>query len=312
MVLVGGPVRSPSSAGSSSPQTVSPTVQTTSARPRAHAASSRPPGQQGSLAGVAGPPTMVTDGTRGRPDTSVRIPRRTKPDGRGCKGVPDERAAAPARPRLPATRRRRAPRHNATVEVFDPDDSGFDYDRLVALIPDRIAVRAALPPAAPGGARPARQPGVGRRRPTSTSATTYAAPRCPGRARPTSSASWWPRIVSRPLDRQPAALGDLLRRGARRRPGGAALQDPPGAGRRRRHRRPRPGAARQRTPTVKIARQRRVARRAARRRRPRLLAGALRQRDRAAHRARHGRGTLDAALRNADRVASGAGGSLPR
>ena len=32
-----------------------------------------------------------------------------------------------------------APRHNATVEVFDPEDSGFDYDRLVALISDRIA-----------------------------------------------------------------------------------------------------------------------------------------------------------------------------
>jgi diacylglycerol O-acyltransferase len=31
------------------------------------------------------------------------------------------------------------PRHNATVEVFDPEDSGFDYDRLVALISDRIA-----------------------------------------------------------------------------------------------------------------------------------------------------------------------------
>ena len=32
-----------------------------------------------------------------------------------------------------------APRHNATVEIFDPEDSGFDYDRLVALISDRIA-----------------------------------------------------------------------------------------------------------------------------------------------------------------------------
>jgi diacylglycerol O-acyltransferase len=31
------------------------------------------------------------------------------------------------------------PRHNATVEIFDPEDSGFDYDRLVALISDRIA-----------------------------------------------------------------------------------------------------------------------------------------------------------------------------
>ncbi len=32
-----------------------------------------------------------------------------------------------------------APRHNATVEVFDPEDSGFDYDRLFSLILDRIA-----------------------------------------------------------------------------------------------------------------------------------------------------------------------------
>jgi diacylglycerol O-acyltransferase len=31
------------------------------------------------------------------------------------------------------------PRHNATVEVFDPGDSGFDYDRFVALILDRIS-----------------------------------------------------------------------------------------------------------------------------------------------------------------------------
>ena len=31
------------------------------------------------------------------------------------------------------------PMHNATVEIFDPRDSGFDYDRLVALIGDRIA-----------------------------------------------------------------------------------------------------------------------------------------------------------------------------
>ncbi len=31
-----------------------------------------------------------------------------------------------------------APRHNATVEVFDPGDSNFDYDRFVALILDRI------------------------------------------------------------------------------------------------------------------------------------------------------------------------------
>src|SRR5215212_5374485 len=32
-----------------------------------------------------------------------------------------------------------APRHNATVEIFDPGDSGFDYARLVALVGDRIS-----------------------------------------------------------------------------------------------------------------------------------------------------------------------------
>jgi diacylglycerol O-acyltransferase / wax synthase len=32
-----------------------------------------------------------------------------------------------------------APRHNATIEIFEPGDSGFDYDRLVALILDRIS-----------------------------------------------------------------------------------------------------------------------------------------------------------------------------
>ncbi len=31
------------------------------------------------------------------------------------------------------------PMHNATVEIFDPGDSGFDHDRLVALIDDRIS-----------------------------------------------------------------------------------------------------------------------------------------------------------------------------
>ncbi len=31
------------------------------------------------------------------------------------------------------------PRHNATVEIFDPGASGFDYDRLVDLIQDRIS-----------------------------------------------------------------------------------------------------------------------------------------------------------------------------
>jgi diacylglycerol O-acyltransferase len=31
------------------------------------------------------------------------------------------------------------PRHNATVEVFEPGESGFDYARLVELVADRIS-----------------------------------------------------------------------------------------------------------------------------------------------------------------------------
>src|ERR687897_1002777 len=38
-----------------------------------------------------------------------------------------------------ATESPRTPMHNATVEIFDPGDSGFDYARLVELIADRIA-----------------------------------------------------------------------------------------------------------------------------------------------------------------------------
>lgn len=38
-----------------------------------------------------------------------------------------------------ATESPSTPMHNATLEVFDPGDSGFDYERLVQLIDDRIA-----------------------------------------------------------------------------------------------------------------------------------------------------------------------------
>ena len=31
------------------------------------------------------------------------------------------------------------PKHNATLEIFEPPSGGFDYDRLVDLIADRIA-----------------------------------------------------------------------------------------------------------------------------------------------------------------------------
>ena len=64
---------------------------------------------------------------------------------------------------LLATESPSTPMHNATVEIFEPGESGFDYSRLVELIADRIAFVPALPPAPADGAGPARQPRVGRR-----------------------------------------------------------------------------------------------------------------------------------------------------
>ncbi len=204
-----------------------------------------------------------------------------------------------------------APRHNATVEVFDPGDSpvcggGFDYDRFVALILDRIPFvpryRQRVQ-AVPGHlATPVWVDdehfdiGYHVRR--------SALPR-PGNTEQLRELV--SRIVSRPLDRAPAAVGDLLRRGARRRPGRAALQDPPGARRRRRDRRPRPGAARQ-GPRGEDPRRRRVApapapleRRAAGQRAPRQ------PHRRATRRSTRSGRPSGRQLRTADRLTSGAG-----
>lgn len=38
-----------------------------------------------------------------------------------------------------ATETGSAPRHNATVEIFEPGESGFDHERLLALVSDRIS-----------------------------------------------------------------------------------------------------------------------------------------------------------------------------
>ena len=54
------------------------------------------------------------------------------------------------------------------------------------------------------------------------------------------------RIIARPLDRHPPAVGDVPHRGARGRPVRHPVQVPPGPGRRRRDDRPRPGAPRHR------------------------------------------------------------------
>ena len=97
------------------------------------------------------------------------------------------------------------PMHNATVEIFDPGDSGFDHDRLRRADRGADLLRPPLPAAGcsrcPGGwpTRP------GSTTPTSTSPSTYAAPRCRVRAAWTSCASWSPgscparSTASRPL-----------------------------------------------------------------------------------------------------------------
>ena len=55
------------------------------------------------------------------------------------------------------------PMHNATVEIFDPGTSGFDYDTLVALIADRIAFVPRYRQRVRWVPGPPRQPGLGRR-----------------------------------------------------------------------------------------------------------------------------------------------------
>jgi hypothetical protein len=80
------------------------------------------------------------------------------------------------------------PMHNATLEIFDPADSGFDYDALLAHIDDRIAF-------VPRYRQHVRRVPVASRTRcgsttrSSTSPTTYAVPPCPARARSTSSVS---------------------------------------------------------------------------------------------------------------------------
>ena len=105
-------------------------------------------------------------------------------------------------------------------------------------------VRAALPAAGAVRARPAGQPGLGRRpalRPRLPRTPVRAA--AAGQPRPAARARRPDRLATaRP---EPPAVGGLLRRGARRRPGRGAVEVAPGPGRRRRHRRPRAGAARQ-------------------------------------------------------------------
>ena len=139
----------------------------------------------------------------------------------------------------------RRPCTTPTVEIFEPGRLGLRLRPAARADRGPDLVRAALPAAAPVRARAAGQPGVGRRR-----GLRPHLPRTPLRA----AASGQPRPAPRarrpdrvaPAGPQPSAVGDVLRRGPRGRPGRAAVQVAPGPRRRGRHRRPRPGAARRR------------------------------------------------------------------
>ena len=130
--------------------------------------------------------------------------------------------------------------HVGGVAVFTLPDTGFDYDRLVRLIRRRIALRPALPAAHPLGPGPHREPGLGRRRELRRDL-----PRAPlgpaqaGHRRPAARAG---RPDHEPTARpQPAAVGDVPRRGPRERPLRDPHEDPPRDGRRGQRRRHRAG-----------------------------------------------------------------------
>ena len=159
------------------------------------------------------------------------------------------------------------PMHNATVEMFDPGESGFDHERLVELIADRISFVPRYRQRRAARARPAGQPGVGRRpelRPRLPRTSLRAA--AAGHA--TTSCASWSRASSRARWTAVRPLWEVyFVEGLGGRPGGGALQVPPGAGRRGRHRRHRPGAARH-LAGADAARRRRVAPARSRRRPP--------------------------------------------
>ena len=107
------------------------------------------------------------------------------------------------------------PMHNATVEIFEPRRLGLRLRPAARADRGPDLVRAALPPAGPGRARPARQPGVGRRR-----GLRPRLPRTPlgaaaaGQPRPAARAGRPDRLPA--AGPQPPAVGDVRRRGARR------------------------------------------------------------------------------------------------
>lgn len=56
-----------------------------------------------------------------------------------------------------------APMHVGGVTIFRESEAGFDYDRLVKLITERIASRSAIPPTGQAGARQPGESGLGGR-----------------------------------------------------------------------------------------------------------------------------------------------------
>ena len=86
----------------------------------------------------------------------------------------------------------RTPMHVGGVSIFRRPKAGFDYERLVELIEQRIALVPRYRQKVACTCRATWRGRSGSTTPTSTSPTTSAARRCPGRARTRSSPSWSP------------------------------------------------------------------------------------------------------------------------
>ena len=187
-------------------------------------------------------PSVGTGMTPGRPRVGTDVDARRR-HGTATRG---QRMSERLRPRdvaLLAEESPTTPMHNATVEIFEPGAVGLRLPAAGRAGAGPHLVRPALPPAGPDRAGPDRQPDLGRRR-----ALRHRLPRTPlgaaaaGHPRPAARARLPDRLA--PAGPQPPAVGDLRRRGPRRRPVRAAHQVAPRARRRHRHRRHRPGAAR--------------------------------------------------------------------
>jgi hypothetical protein len=117
--------------------------------------------------------------------------------------------------------------HVGGVAVLEPPKGGFDYDRLVELISQRIALVPRYRAAGARHPRPAGEPGVGRRRGTSTSRTTSGRSALPKPGTDAQLRELVGRLQSRPARPQPARCGDLPRRGLEGGRGRDHHQDPP-------------------------------------------------------------------------------------